>query len=495
MKISRKELHNARPAVQLPPPASFDLPEKVLQFGTGVLLRGLPDYFIDKANKEGLFNGRIVMVKSTSQGNIAGLRQQDNLYTLYARGVQNGKDVEEYYLNNSVSRILIANEQWNEIITCASSNDLQIIISNTTEVGIQLTDDDVHADPPQSFPGKLLAFLYARYQAFKGDKEKGMIIIPTELIVDNGYKLKQILVKLSHQNKLNEDFIQWLVLRNTFCNSLVDRIVPGKPDEEEKEKIEAKLGYEDDFLIKAEPYRLWAIETPDKRVNDILSFSVADKGVILTNDISKYRELKLRLLNGTHTFSCALAYLNGFDTVKEAVEDHRMGSFIQNLMNEIIQGITGEKVTTEEATSFAKEVLDRFRNPYIVHKWLSISLQYTSKMKLRNLPLLVAYYEKHHKAPANMAQGLAAYILFMRSERKADGSFWGTRQGKDYKINDDNAGILYHWWKQFPHNPVKAILADTDLWESDLTALPRLEEEVEKYLFQWMKEDFSPSLL
>lgn len=491
MQLSKNTINGIEPLVniQLPHSSSFELPEKVIQFGTGVLLRGLPDYFIDQANKKQLFNGRVVMVKSTTQGNIHGLREQDNLYTLCVRGLDNGAVVEDYFLNNAVSRILTASEQWDKVLDCASDENIQVVISNTTEVGIQLTDDGIHAAPPESFPGKLLAFLHARYQAFDGDKDKGLVVIPTELLVDNGDKLKEILIKLAQKNKLSEHFMQWLQQYNAFCNSLVDRIVPGKPDEEEKRKLEAQLGYEDQYLIKTEPYRLWAIETGDEWVNEVLSFSAADKGVILARDISKYRRLKLRLLNGTHTFSCALAYLSGFETVREAMEDEDVAAFIGNLMEEIAHDITDESVSLEEARSFAKEVSDRFRNPYMVHQWLSISVQYSSKMKMRNVPLLTAHYNKKGVPPKTMAAGLAAYLLFMRSEKRADGSFWGTRQGKAYPITDDKAAVLYEWWKKYPSNPVSAVLSDARLWEQDLTALPGLADEVEKHVLQWMQED------
>jgi tagaturonate reductase len=490
MLLSKDKISEIKPVVHLQRPSynTFSLPEKILQFGTGVLLRGLPDYFVDKANKKGTFNGRVVMVKSTNHGNIDGLRAQDNLYTLCVRGLENGEVVEEYYLNNSVSRILTANEQWNEILQCASNEDLQIIISNTTEVGIQLTDDDIHADPPGSFPGKLLAFLYMRYKTFNGDESKGIVIIPTELIVDNGDKLKDILIKLSHKNNLSEDFIQWLQQSNAFCNSLVDRIVPGRPDEEEKEKLENQLGYKDNFLIKTEPYRLWAIETPGKKVNDILSFSTTDKGVILTNDITKYRKLKLRLLNGTHTFSCALAYLNGFETVKEAMEDNEMAAFIQKLMEEIAFTIANGNISLEEAHVFSNTVTDRFKNPFIVHRWLDISLQYSSKMKMRNVPLLLNYYKKTNRAPGVMSKGLAAYILFMRSEKSDDGSFTGRFGNKPYKIQDDKAEVLYKWWKKYPDNPTEAILSDTNLWETDLAQLPGLAEKTNNYLQTYLKK-------
>src|SRR3954465_292724 len=230
MILSRYTLKNINPAsVNLPDELLFELPEKVLQFGTGVLLRGLPDYFIDKANRQGIFNGRIVVVKSTSQGDSSAFDEQDGLYTICVRGIENGKKVEENIINASISRVLSAQNEWEQILQCANNPDLQVIISNTTEVGIQLVKDDIRQQPPVSFPGKLLAFLYKRFKAFDGSEQSGMVIIPTELIPDNGKKLESIVLELAHLNGLEGEFIEWLECCNHFCSSLVDRIVPGKP--------------------------------------------------------------------------------------------------------------------------------------------------------------------------------------------------------------------------------------------------------------------------
>ncbi|HNA18162.1 MAG TPA: altronate oxidoreductase, partial [Ferruginibacter sp.] len=269
-KYNLKNIHTEQVAV--PNPALFDLPEKVLQFGTGVLLRGLPDYFIDKANKQGIFNGRIVLVKSTDGGDATAFEKQDGLYTLCIRGVENGGKYEEDIINASISRVLSARSEWNKVLECAHNPQLKIIISNTTEVGIQLVHDDIRRYPPVSFPGKLLAFLYERYKAFEGSRQSGMVIVPTELISDNGKKLESIVIELAHLNGLEEAFIDWLENANRFCNSLVDRIVPGKPDEVLQRSIETRLGYTDELLIMSEVYRLWAIEG-DEEIAETLSFA------------------------------------------------------------------------------------------------------------------------------------------------------------------------------------------------------------------------------
>src|SRR5436305_8871225 len=193
MILSQYTLKNiSNNSVVIPDETLFELPEKVLQFGTGVLLRGLPDYFIDKANRLGIFNGRIVVVKSTAQGDSSSFAKQDGLYTLCVRGIENGKKVEENIIQSSISRVLHAHDEWEQVLECAHDSHMQVIISNTTEVGIQLVNDDIRRHPPTSFPGKLLAFLYERFKAFGGSAHSGMVIIPTELIPDNGKKLESI---------------------------------------------------------------------------------------------------------------------------------------------------------------------------------------------------------------------------------------------------------------------------------------------------------------
>jgi tagaturonate reductase len=404
----------------------FQLPEKVLQFGTGVLLRGLPDYFINKANNAGVFNGRVVIVKSTTSGGTNEFAEQDGLFTHCIRGIEGGNKVEENIINASISRVLTAKDQWEEILRCAANPEMEIVISNTTEVGIALVKDDkVSSNPPVSFPGKLLAFLYERYKFFKGDSGKGMVIIPAELIVDNGKKLESIVMELAKLKGLETEFIEWLQNSNHFCSSLVDRIVPGKLPAEEKEKVESDFGFTDNLMILSESYSLWAIEAKSDIIKNKLSFAEVNEGVVISPDINKFRELKLRLLNGTHTFSCGLAYLAGFRTVKSAMENSKMSAFIKDLMlTEMAPAIVTSELTIHEATVFATSVLDRFSNPYLDHKWLSISVQFSSKMKMRNVPVLLQHYNKTTAVPLHMSLGFAAYILFMKCEA-ADRKFIG----------------------------------------------------------------------
>jgi tagaturonate reductase len=470
------------------------LPEKVLQFGTGVLLRGLPDFMIDEANRQGVFNGRVVVVKSTDGGDATAFDRQDGLYTVCVRGVEDGHPVNENVVCASISRVLSAKSQWDQVLEFATSPDLQVVISNTTEVGIQLVNEDIHLTPPQSFPGKLLAVLYARFQAYKGDPSRGLVVVPTELIPDNGRKLEAIVLELAHRNDLGSEFIDWLESANSFCNTLVDRIVPGRPDAAALAQLQADLGYQDDLLTMAEAYSLWAIEG-DERVREALSFHSAAKGVVIRPDITLFRELKLRLLNGTHTLSYGLAHLMGCTTVREALENECLARFIHNLM--LADLLPGIPYTVDEKVGqrFGMQVLDRFRNPYLEHRWLAIAMQGTAKMQMRNIPTLLHYYQQHQAVPHYMALGFAAYLLFMRNTASAPGQGQGEANGEPYTIQDDRAGYFADLWARCsPEELATAALRNTALWGHDLNRLPGFAEAVGKYLAQLLEEGASATL-
>lgn len=458
----------------------FSYPEKILQFGTGVLLRGLVDYLVDKANKADIFKGRIVVVKSTD-GPTTEFSAQDNLFTTSIKGVSQGALVNERIINASISRVLQSNADWKEVLKAACQPELKIIVSNTTEVGIQYLEEKIENKVPVSFPGKLLAVLWERYNHLK---ESGFVIVPTELVVNNGQLLQEIVLKLAAYNELPDAFIKWISAENQFCNSLVDRIVPGKP--KELATLEAEAGYSDQLWIDAEPFLLWAIEG-DEKISRKLSFHTADKRMLITPDITPYREQKLRILNGSHTISVPLGFLTGLNTVYECMSNDYMKAFFHAVVKEEI--VPSIKETCPQAASFAEDVLDRFANPYIAHKLLSITFQESSKMNARNVRTFARYYEQQQILPAHMCLGFAAMILFLRPVKEENGQYFGQRGAEYYTITDDNAAIFAaHWQIKDRLEMVKAISADKRLWEIDLNTLPGFSDTVTGHLLSLLQE-------
>jgi tagaturonate reductase len=350
-----------------------------------------------------------------------------------------------------------------------------------------MSNDRVTDMPPSSFPGKLLAFLYERYKIFQGSDASGMVIIPTELIDDNGQKLEGIIMELAYRNNLEVEFLEWLEKKNRFCNSLVDRIVPGYPPKRDAEIIQQRLGYQDRLLTVCEPFRLWAIEG-DKDLIERIGFASVDTGLVITPDITRFKELKLRLLNGTHSFLCALSFLSGLQLTRDAIADASLSSFARELIYDEIRPSIPGVISDELSGEFANQVMERFANPFIDHSWLSISVQYTTKMNMRNTVLMKHYAEHFGEAPARMAMCFSAYLLFMKSVRVQDGRYFGLSDGTEYEIKDAAAVYFHQLWKQglTPSVLVETVLSNADLWSTDLSALPGFSTAVSAFLEQML---------
>ncbi len=388
--------------------ALMALPERILQFGNGVLLRGLPDYYVDLANKKGIFNGRIVVVKTTA-GNTEDFKNQNYLYTHRIKGIQNGQKVDETLINASISRLLSATDQWPTILACAENPAINIVFSNTTEQGFVYSEENISDSVPSSFPGKLLAYLFHRYQSIGEQEASKICIIPTELVENNGDKLRSFLKKLSKHNDLPTAFQQWMEEKVWVCNSLVDRIVPGKPTQDILEQYHQELRYYDDYLIESEPFNLWAIEGSPEILNNWLSFAQCHEGIKITEDIAVFKELKLRLLNAAHSFSAGVALSAGLETVSAAMQNIDFQYFITDLMKDITVSIPME-IPGHVKDEFAAAVLDRFRNPNIRHFWSSITFNYPEKFKIRCVPLIQQYYAQNGCFSPVMVRGLGAYL-------------------------------------------------------------------------------------
>lgn len=470
MKLSKSTLATIPAGAAQKPPSGFDqLPEKVLQFGTGVLLRGLPDYFFDKANRKGLFNGRVVMVKSTRRGDLNSFIEQDNLYTICVRGIANGATVEDNIISSAISRVLNVHGEWEQILACAHNPEMELIISNTTETGIELVEEDIFGALPSSYPGKLLRFLVERYRAFEGASDKGFVIIPTELIEHNADRLKQILLDLANLNHLDSAFISWMQQSNHFCNSLVDRIVPGK-NKTIQTSVETAMGVTDQELIITEPFCLWAIEGNDA-IRKRLGFADADQAVVVTEDIELFKELKLRLLNATHTMSCGIAILSGLPTVSLAMQDTLLGNYIAGLVHEDIAGCLPYPVPADNVNAFGKAVLERFSNPFIQHEWINITMNYSLKMRARVVPLLIQCRRANQPIPERFALAFAAMIRFFKVQEQENNQFVGTVADWVYPVTDPNAGRFHRYWCEYGKQVAvmtHQILGDTELWGTNL---------------------------
>ena len=361
-------------------------PEKILQFGTGNFLRGFADWMITKANNDGVYDGSIVISQATASNRSQKLSDQDGTYTVVLRGIKNGEACEESLVVDAVSRCINPYEDYEALLAIARSADLEVVISNTTEAGISYHAGDNLTDrPAQSFPAKVCAFLYERYQAFSGDPSRGLLFLPTELIDNNGAALKSLVLRYAAEWELGDDFIRWVEESNHFCSTLVDRIVTGYPRGQEA-YFEEKLGYQDDSLVTAEFFNFWGIEGKAEWA-DILPVHKTDADVVWTEDVTPYKKRKVRILNGAHTSSILAAYLAGHEIVLEMMGDDVFSAYLEKVLYEEV--IPTLDLPKDDLMQFAAAVKDRFSNPYIKHRLLDISLNSCSKWCARCMPTLL----------------------------------------------------------------------------------------------------------
>lgn len=420
-------------------------PVRVVQFGTGVFLRGFADWMLDIVNEKTDFNGSAAVIKSTARGGVDALKEQECLYTVTLRGLENGEPVVRSRAVQCVDRVVNSAKEYEDYAALARLSELRVLVSNTTEAGIAYdAQDDFALCPPRSFPGKVAKFLYERAEHFDYAKDKGLILLPCELIDDNGTALKEIVLRYAKEWKLGERFEEWLNNSCAFANTLVDRIVTGYPAD--AEALWAHYGYEDRCIVTAEPYGLWVIAC-ERCVEDVLPLQKAGLPAVYADSLAAYRTRKVRILNGAHTSFVPAAYLAGFDIVRDTVMDADFAAFIdKTLKEEVIPTINLPK---EELYAFAGEVLQRFANPYIDHKLLAICLNSVSKWKTRILPTVL----DNQTTPQRLAFSFAALITLYKTKTEV--------------VQDDAAALDF-----ILQNDFDTILRNEALWGVNLAGIP-----------------------
>lgn len=457
--------------------AAADRPVTVLQYGEGNFLRGFVDYMIDIANEKGVFAGNVAVVKAIPMGSLEAFRAQHGLYTVTLRGQADGQPVVENRVVTCIADVVDAYAQYDAYAAYARLESLRFIVSNTTEAGIVYSETDaLDMCPPESYPAKLTKLLFERCEHFQHARDKGLIILPVELIDDNGARLKECVVRLARRWRLGDAFLRWLDEACVFCSTLVDRIVTGYPHGE-AEALWHSWGYEDRLIVAAEPFALWVIES-GRDIRGAFPLDRAGLPVLFTEDQRPYKERKVRILNGTHTAFVMASYLAGNDTVLASMEDPAVHAFIRRVLyGEILPTLS---LPREAVLPFADAVLDRFRNPFVRHDLLTITLNSVSKWRARCLPSLTGYLRQNGRAPSYLAFSLAALVQFYHGNTIEDGALLGHRGTEPYRIIDEREVLdffLAHA-SDAPADRARAVLSNEAFWGQDLTAYDGLEAAV-----------------
>jgi tagaturonate reductase len=454
------------------------LPERVLQFGTGVLLRALSAAAVDAANRAGRFNGRIVVVQSTPSGVASAMNEQEGLFTLVERGLEEGAPVERVRLIGAISRALVADTQWDAVREVVARPELQVIVSNVTEAGFRRD---------AGLPARLVDLLRTRRAALPDGPP--LFVIPTELVPENGSRLAEMVDELLGRSSEDRMIRDWMSRSVRFCSSLVDRITTGPPTPAIQAELEAGFGYADALLTLTEPHCLWAIETDPAVLSAAFPID-GSPGVVFAPDIAFYSERKLRLLNGAHSAMAPLAILSGVETVREATEHPRLGALLRRILFDEI--VPGTNLPVAEAEAFARTVVERFRNPWLEHRWQVIATNQTPKLRLRVLPSVAGFVVECRRVPPGLALACAASLRFTRCIEQVsatEGRGWW--RGVSYPIQDaDLPKLVAHWWAVDPeHAPgpvpldtlqrlAARVLGDADLWGTLPTGIPGFADAV-----------------
>lgn len=451
-----------------------ELPIKVIQFGGGNFMRAFTDYVIDKLNKDANFNAGIANIKVTPSGSsFHTFEDQDNLYTLFTRGVKKGQTIDHKQLISAIQKSINPYEDYQDFIDLAKEEELQFIFSNTTEAGIVFdeSENELVNNAHKNFPAKVTALLYKRFKHFNGNPEKGLTIIPCELIENNAIILKKYILDYANLWNLEPEFSSWIEESNSFHNTLVDRIVPGFP-KDDLETYTEQLDYNDELIVVAEAFLFWAIEGDQALLNKI-PFNNTNENILIVDDIQPYRLSKVRILNGAHTAMVPFSIMMGIETVKNAIDNTTSGDFIKKVVyDEIIPILNLPKTELEE---YAEDVFDRFRNPFIKHHLSSIALNSISKFKVRVLPSLLEYVEKFNALPKNITFAFACLLRFYK----------GTWNNEILPVNDDEEIVkeFEKIWNSTNYNEISTlILQNKSFWDQDLTEVDNLKNEIAQAL-------------
>ncbi|WP_424349699.1 tagaturonate reductase [Latilactobacillus sp. 5-91] len=447
-----------------------ELPTKVLQFGEGNFLRAFVDWQIQQMNNQGLFNGGVKVIQPIEHGMVDRLADQDNLYTVLLEGLLAGEKIQSSEVITAINGTVNPYADFAAYLDLAQDDNLAFIFSNTTEAGIQFDPtDQLTTSTPNTYPGKLTALLYERFKLQK----PGFDIIPCELINHNGDQLKDCVLKYADLWALGAAFKQWVNTENRFYSTLVDRIVPGYPKERAAELCE-QFGYQDDLIVKAEPFLIFVIEG-DASLAERLPLKAAGINVVITDNMQPYRERKVRLLNGPHSTMAPIARLAGLETVGQVMADPDFSQFINDEMYTEIMPVID--LPHQELADYAEGIKERFANPYVKHELASIALNSISKFKARLLPSLQQNIEQQHQVPVRMALALAALLVI-----------YGDYPDIAIEPNDTPETIAFFKTIQQQPDYIEKALATEALWGMDLTQLPGLEATVKADMAQILNQ-------
>lgn len=443
---------------------------RILQFGEGNFLRTFVDAYFDTLNREG-GHYAVDIVKPIPLGNLDAFRRQDNRYHIVLRGVENGQPVEKVHPIEVIDRVLDPFADEEGFFALTEDPELTLIVSNTTEAGITFCDSDPADGFAQvTYPAKLTRLLYRRYTAGL----PGVYLLPVELIENNADELYRCVDRYITLWGLPEAFRQWNNTQCVYCNTLVDRIVSGRPrDEETAAHLQELIGAPDELVSVGEPFGLWVVENKGD-IARYLPTGMHNIEVVLTDDIGYYKKRKVRVLNGSHTNLVAAGLWLGCETVYDCMVHPRLSAFLEaTLQEEIIPFVSAD---TKATGAFASDVKERFLNPYLNHQLTGIALNSISKWRARDLCSFADYYRTHGCIPTHLTVGFAYLMAVYTSVRRQGDGFVAVLPTREIPLQDDPAYLGYF----ADGGSITGFMQKAEVFGEDLTAYEGFAATVEQ---------------
>ncbi len=341
------------------------------------------------------------------------LAPQDCLYTVAERGA----DTQNLRIIGALKEVLVATENPEAVLARIADPKTHIVSMTITEKGYlrdgasgdsgallvdhpDIKHDLANPNSPRTMHGFVAGALNRRRQNGAG----GLTLLSCDNLPANGKALKQVV--LDFAKLLDEDLARWIEQNVTFPSTMVDRIVPATTDDDIK-KISKTLGLDDMAPVVCEPFIQWAVEDdfagPRPPWEDV--------GVQIVADVAPFEEMKLRLLNASHSALAYLGYLGGFEFIHQAMKNESYANFVRAMMDDEITPTLQIPVGTDVET-YKNKLIERFKNPNLHHATWQIAMDGSQKIPQRLLQTIRARI-KSNCSYDRLALPVAAWMRFV----------------------------------------------------------------------------------
>ncbi len=384
----------------------------IVHFGPGAFHRAHQAAYIDDLLAHDSRWG-IAAVSLRSKRTVAALAEQDGLYTLAVRDVASSNRVI------GAHRCFLGPDDAVATHALLSDPAVRLVTSTVTEKGYCLAGDGtldlahpdiVHDLAGTPTPRSLIGWLVAGLAARRAAGIAPFVPMPCDNLASNGAKLHAALVAFAGAQ--DAGLADWIAGEVRVPSTMVDSITPAS-DAALYADVAATLGLEDRAAVQRESFVQWVIED----IGQPLGPDLASVGATITPDVAGYEKAKLRILNGAHSTLAYIGLLRGAASVAKAMADTVLAGFVDAMIRDDITPRL-PLVAGFDLDAYRAAVLQRFRNPVIVHRLDQIAQDGSQKLPYRLGDTLVAN-RRAGRMPGGIVTAYAAWVAFLIRRTRA----------------------------------------------------------------------------